>query len=133
MFEARIARGIGVLDRYIPGWRERVDPDRLDMGYGLFDPAAASDEESGCGCVLAQLDADPGTRTIGEYGHRLRLVCAMAGAGDLDRSRWAAKHGFELEAADHPADADPAVAYRQLTAEWRQALIAGPVAGGWSA
>ena len=139
MFEARIACGISVLDRHLPGWRGRVDPDRLDMGFSLFDQAATGDGEWGvCGCVLSQLDADPDTHTLGEYRDQLDVVCAMADPdGRVPDGRWAAEHGFDLETADYPTDADEAVAYRELTAEWHQAMSAGqgadPVVGGWSA
>ncbi len=135
MFEARIARGISVLDRHLPGWRERVDPDRLDMESGLFDPAATGHDERRCGCVLSQLDAD--IHTVGEYRVQLDIVRAMVGPGHPDPDQWAAEHGFALGSADWDDADDAAVAYRQLTAEWRQALTAGqhagPVVGGWSA
>lgn len=139
MFEARIACGIGVLDQHLPGWRERVDPDRLDMGFGLFDPAAIGDGQWGaCGCVLSQLDADPDTHTIGEYRTQLEVVCAMADPnGQVPDDRWATEHGFALEAADYQTQDEAAAAYLQLTVEWRQALTAGQDAGspsgGWSA
>jgi hypothetical protein len=138
MFEARIARGISVLDQHLPGWRERVDPDRLDMERGLFDPAAPVDDERHCGCVLSQLNAASNTNTIGDYYHQLDIVCAMADPdGRVPDDRWAAEHGFDLETADYPTEDDEAGAYRQLTTEWRQALSAGqapsPVVGGWSA
>jgi hypothetical protein len=135
MFEARIARGISVLDQHLPGWRERVDPDRLDMGSGLFDPATTGGGEWGaCGCVLSQLDADPESHTIGEYRDQLDVVCAMADPdGQVPDDRWAAEHGFALAAADYQTEDDDAAAYRQLTAEWRQALTAGPHGWGWSA
>jgi hypothetical protein len=139
MFEARIARGIGVLDRHLPGWRERVDPDRLDMQCGLFDRAATGHDERRCGCVLSQLDADPDSHTTGDYYHQLDVVHSAADAGGRDPDRWAAEHGFDLDVGRYAyaTDADEGAAYRQLTAEWRQALTAGQdagsAAGGWSA
>ncbi len=108
------------------------------MESGLFEPAATGHDERRCGCVLSQLNADPDTNTIGDYYHQLDVVGAMADPdGRVPDDRWAAEHGFDLETADYPTDADEAAAYRQLTAEWHQAMSAGqgadPVVGGWSA
>lgn len=46
--EENVLRGIELLDRQVPGWRDRIDWDRLDMMYGANR------------CILAQL--------FGSYG-----------------------------------------------------------------
>lgn len=43
----RVARGVALLDEHVPDWRDRIDPNRLNM-------------IDGCRCVLGQVfDAGP--------------------------------------------------------------------------
>ena len=51
-FEEQVARGIALLDQKVPGWRDWIDLDRLDMRSVLYEPG------EGCGCILAQLYGD---------------------------------------------------------------------------
>jgi hypothetical protein len=74
MFETEVARGIALLDKRTPGWRERLDPDRL---------AIASCED----CVLGQL-----------YGDYFDGREALHGNMPLvDAFDWAVDHGFTSE------------------------------------
>jgi hypothetical protein len=41
----RVERGAALLDEKSPGWREKVDPETLEMS-------------SGCGCILGQVYGD---------------------------------------------------------------------------
>ena len=79
-FEAEVARGIALLDQKIPGWRQHVDVDRLDMEM-------AERRENACGCILAQL--------YGEYIAGLEAI----GLDDEEDS----PYGFDADAADYPA------------------------------
>ncbi len=79
-FEEEVARGIALLDQKIPGWRQHVDADRLDM-------RVAERRENGC-CILAQL--------YGEYLAGLEVI-GLDGEDD-------SPYGFDdADAADYPA------------------------------
>ena len=52
-----ITEGVALLDKEEPEWYSHVDLDRLDMAQGLFTRGANPSEPSGCGCVIAQIDA----------------------------------------------------------------------------
>ncbi len=47
--KARISAFAAWADKAIPGWRGKIDTDRLDMKTSYFD-------SSSCGCIGAQLD-----------------------------------------------------------------------------
>lgn len=123
-FAAWVAAGAAWLDQHLPGWRERVDPQRLDMSCGIYLRA----DPNQCGCLAAQLDLLASHGNLGSYGN---FVLANAGArapedlaeaeaiylGDAAQ-QWAVEHGLDLPdplGDDHgPWDA--------LTAAWLQAL-----------
>lgn len=42
-YETEVKRGIKLLDRVRPGWRQKIDPLRLDM-------------DRGCDCILGQIE-----------------------------------------------------------------------------
>jgi hypothetical protein len=96
-FEAEVQRGIALLDQKVPGWRKRIDLDRLDMIMGLPD-------STGCGCILTQV--------FGNYWRGLRLLDFDGlDGGDDD-------YGFDV------AGRDANESYHDLTAAWRRALTA---------
>jgi len=101
-FSEQVARGAAVLDAHRPGWRGRIDPDRLDMNKGL---RASTDEG---GCVLAQLNAD------GDYYAEAGRLQGDAEPGPF--RPWARDHGFSLDwgASSHT--------WARLTAAWREVL-----------
>lgn len=75
MFETEIRRGATLLDEKRPGWREKVDPDVLDL-------------DSGGLCVLGQ--------AYGQYdiGHHELTGDPDPGLASLVRHGWAEQHGF---------------------------------------
>lgn len=79
MYEAQIARGAELLDRYVRGdWRSRLNTASLEMG-------SCSD------CVVGQLFGP--TVDGGEYTGALRL---MGAPSDIRlRAIWASDHGFD--------------------------------------
>ena len=110
--EVAVRRGIAWLDDQDPTWRERVDPDRLDMAMGAY----WRDLADNCGCVGAQLDPH------GSYDHFLRTSLPE----EVGPVSWAVEHGFEL-----PFQRDLAVArvaYDALTAAWLRLAFGREVA-----
>lgn len=109
----RIQHGIAWLDDQEPEWRERVDPDELDL-------------QVTCDCILGQVFAEEGERHWSNgYSHTLeRVVGPIVKDHVWDRSSyerrtaWAAAHGFELT----PVDTDRGLNYATLTAEWKRVL-----------
>jgi len=110
----RVAAGVAWLDLHQPGWRERVDLDRLDMSCGTCSPADPSQR----GCVAAQLDI------LGSYNHFVRTNSDAGDPEDLTETEavhaWAVEHGLDLPAAH--GFTDDTEAWAVLTAAWRQAL-----------
>jgi hypothetical protein len=111
---ARVAAGVAWLDLHQPGWRERVDPSRLDMSGGTYLRA----DPGRCGCVAAQLDI------LGSYSHFVLANSGLGGPEELAETQavhaWAVAHGLDLPAAH--GFADDAEAWAALTAAWREAL-----------
>ncbi len=108
------AARVAWLDLHEPGWRERVDPTRLDMRCGTWLPA----DPSRCGCIAAQLD------DLGSYSH---FVLANNSGLDPDPygeteadHAWAVEHGLDLPAVH--GFTDDTEAWAALTATWREAL-----------
>jgi len=101
---ARVQLGAAWLDATHPGWRDRVDVDRLDMG-------------DSCGCVLGQaLQAvDPAAF----YAAVEAAAPAASGVEAYPGERWAIAHGFDsgygLTGGGNAA----------LRAEWARVLQAG--------
>lgn len=92
----RVMRGLALLDEKVPGWRERVDPSRLDM---------TSDSE----CVLGQL--------FGTYPYGCQTL------GIVTRVE-ATRYGFD--ATNHDGfNADDA-GLDALTDAWRAVLAPSP-------
>jgi hypothetical protein len=94
--EARVARGVALLDEKCPDWRTRVNPDTLDM---------ASDFD----CVLGQL--------YGRYSLGWQPLGITSGVQ-------ATRYGFSAEAELY-ADADDAE-LAALTEAWRAVLTTTP-------
>jgi hypothetical protein len=110
--EERTARGVALLDRRRPGWRDRTDPGRLAMQEPQFAPG-------GCGCLLAQ------TSPTGSYWAELD---ALINETDPDGSSglsfeiaWAADHGFNLTQAEFDSPQHNAL-WAALTQAWRAVL-----------
>jgi hypothetical protein len=97
-FETEVQRGIALLDEKVPGWRTKVDLDRLDMALGW-------PSRTGCGCILTQV--------FGSYGDGLQT---------LDFDTW---HSDDDEFGFDVADARSDHRYRELTAAWKRALTPG--------
>jgi hypothetical protein len=91
----RVARGAALLDEREPGWWQRIDLDRLDLG-------------SPCRCVLGQLitDKDPQPPS---------LWIEILGWFGI-RSRSDVSHGFNTYGPGTDAQ------YRHLTAAWRNLI-----------
>jgi hypothetical protein len=81
VFEAHIARGVAVLDFFIPEWRKFIDPDHLDMTGGCIGIDRYQDEFP-CGCVLAQVDKS-GKKDFGVADYTARELFGEWAAGDL--------------------------------------------------
>lgn len=77
----RVVRGAALLDAKQPGWREKVDPETLQM-------------RSECGCVLGQV--------FGEYVDGLLQVFTRK----MDQPQW--RYGFNVQWSPnrHQADFD---------------------------
>jgi hypothetical protein len=102
----RVGRGADRLDRYLPGWGYRIDPDRLDMGCSTGVP-----------CLLCQL--------YGPFNYDNGIVDLGGPTVQPDATAWAVAHGFTLDTlALEDAGHDQAVtaAYAQLTDTWRAEL-----------
>jgi hypothetical protein len=92
-----IAAGAAVLDQHVPGWRDRIDTDTLDL--------------ANChACVLGQL-----------YGNFIRglEVVGPAGTSLTAKTLCAAEHGFYAVGA---GDDDLHQEYQQLTDGWREEI-----------
>lgn len=104
-FEAEVARGIALLDERLPGWRDRIDVDRIDMVWA----SARATRNNRC-CIGAQL-ADP-TDAEDYYD----WASWLSGYDSIDQrdefEEWAYRHGFEAPLGRYPA----------LTDAWKRAL-----------
>lgn len=97
--EARVARGVALLDAFDPGWRARVDVGRLAMSSQTDD-------------VLGQL--------YGSYTRGFRHVLSIQSPGWLFS---AAAHGFTLPPAEQDVELGEAlVRFAALTAAWVAAI-----------
>lgn len=103
----RVARGIDLLDREVPGWLDRIDVDALDVAHPRRCPAA---QATGLGYAHA----------VHVLGLDERTLVSLASA-------W---HGFNAIPVSHTRMR--AWSYvcsvpdelRQLTDEWRRAIVA---------
>lgn len=98
MFEVEIARGAAFLDEKTPGWRERIDLDKLDLGECDV-------------CVLGQLsgtdDRWAWTTVVRNFGLSTRIVH---------------KFGFSVDDSDdlfYDDSGELDELYNQLTQEWK--------------
>lgn len=124
---ARVAAGVAVLDGWDPDWRRLLDPDRLNMAAGWYDPTTASR----CGCVAAQWAyvqrGIPDNEGLFHHGVQL-LADERWDWDEPEKYRWAVDHGLMAEAhlgdVDVDVDDDPAVVeeYALLTRLWREEL-----------
>ena len=102
--EVRVARGAALLDEKLPGWADRIDLDRLDLG-------------SPCRCILGQ------TWDEGRYDDDdpyFMHVRSLFGTYDQQRD---AGLGFNINFGAkllREMDAE----YAELTAEWRRVIEA---------
>jgi hypothetical protein len=87
-----VARGVALLDERVPGWREKINVETLDMGDYCF-------------CVLGQ--------QFGDFGEGLINLDFDLGDGDLAR-----EYGFQ-RLAGHSDDEYQALtdAWREVIAE----------------
>ena len=98
-FETEVQRGIALLDSALPGWRQQIDLDRLNM-------LRAERDRNGCGCIL--------TQAYGSYWDGLvALDFDWYASEDAD-------YGFDVLGTNRP-DSE----YRVLTEAWKRALTTG--------
>lgn len=93
-----ISGGLAFMDQQYPGWRNRVDPKKLDIG-------------DACNCVIAQATGRNYNDVVAELGIRNRAAAEL-GVFVIDDSPGP---GYSPETR---------AAYRQLTAAWRAELQA---------
>lgn len=103
----RASRGAALLDKRQPGWAQRVDVERLNLG-------------SDRGCVLGQLFGDYLTGAEGLSGHPWHSPLFTA---------WATRNGFDAPAATTGRDGGYLTAYRLLTDAWRREVAARQATG----
>lgn len=97
---ARVDRGAAWLDTAFPGWRDRIDADRLDLG-------------DNCDCVLGQLlEAHRGD----EFYDLAADHADEWGSEAYPGERWALDHGFDSGYAFTPGGNGA------LRAEWLRVL-----------
>lgn len=126
-FRPRIARGMEWLDQERPGWLDRIDMARLDVGCP-------------CNCLLGQeFDLElPRNQRIERVNHAWDFLsdgydCGLHYAASLynlasntSAVEWAVQHGFsiepELTSLFYEGDVD--VSYGVLTDQWREAILA---------
>lgn len=115
--EARVARGVALLDERVPGWWERVEVLGLHMG-------------STCRCVLGQVFDKGGKSHLDVSSHGYFLGTKVLNPDAPASSAWAEAHGFDRTEAEYDdayvADdegEDPdTVAYPALQAEWTRVI-----------
>jgi hypothetical protein len=106
--DERVAAGMALLDREVPGWVDRIDLDRLDMAAAGYSLSPGKE----CGCILAQIDATEQPAGIGDYfDGRDRLAL---GVDYWELSDWSIDHGFNASGES----------YRDLTEAWRRVILA---------
>lgn len=100
--EARVARGVALLDEKLPGWDRRIDLDKLDLA-------------SPCNCVLGQTwDEQSDDPDDPYFLHASRLF------GRLDVQEEVA-HGFN---STHVLGVEAVSEMNTLTAEWKCVILA---------
>jgi hypothetical protein len=125
--EAAAAAGARMLDERLPGWRDHVDPARLDQA----DPTYFPDLSDCTGCVMAQLDAwqtpDP-TRVAGRFADGLDRLLGEA-MPYPERVAFAVEFGFRIPDDRHFGVGEVPQAealYVRLTEAWRRQLQERP-------
>lgn len=109
-YEAEVQRGITLLDEKTPGWRSRIDLDRLDMLWA--SPATTAHGRGRC-CIGAQLADTTDGETYYEWAEQLS---GYYRSDEYDKFKeWAYTHGFAAQFGT----------YDELTAAWRRALGGG--------
>ena len=94
----RAAGGARFLDEVDPGWHQRVDPDLLDMSVAWIE------FDSGCGCVLAQLDGKHFQGGLRQYNIQFETSTGL---------------GFTFETPDF----DYTSQWEKLTDAWRTEIL----------
>ena len=92
----RIARGMRWLDKYYPGWQNRVRLSTLDM-------AVAMEGTSSAACLLQQIIPGGYESAYRAYGHD-----------------WCVRHGFTLKRGKSE------IVWENFTAQWTIAIIEHP-------
>lgn len=101
-FRAQVDRGVALLDREQPGWRDDVDPTKLDMS-------------STCGCILGQV-FDRGPFAV-HSGYIEGLTELNIWSAD-----YAAEYGFSLVIPRGTNEWSWLDAWSHLRAEWLRRL-----------
>jgi hypothetical protein len=99
-YEARVAKGIALLDEKIPDWVDRIDLDTLDIGNGNH-------------CVTAQLSS------VGDWIPGMQMLGLEA--GDHHTGSYT-EHGFNTESFYDVADYKPWEARDTLTEIWKRRI-----------
>ncbi len=111
--DERVNNGIALLDEVEPGWRNKIDLDRLDMNWATPDAERPRNKE--CCCVGGQLATDA---DVDYYGWSERISGLNQDGYQHEQWRaWVVAHGFET------ADAED---WDELTAAWKRALTVEP-------
>lgn len=103
-YEARVAKGIALLDAKMPGWPFKIDLDRLDIGNGDV-------------CMTAQLSG------VNQWAEGMMMLGLTQ--GPLNNGTYTL-HGFNVETDMAVTDAsyDPQDGINALNAIWRREILA---------
>jgi hypothetical protein len=115
--EQAAAQGAALLDRLEPGWREMVDPERLDMSDGTYEGKDWCTACVGAQLRYAQLVAAGTDDPTGEYTEFL----AMVFPGLYDVGYWPGREFTEHYGFAIPEESDDRlVLWEDLTIAWQR-------------
>src|SRR5690348_4407799 len=115
MARPEVLHGCLLLDATTPGWHNRVNIARLDLGS---DRNCMLGQTHGFYCygVLALTDTPVPTTLLGDLWILVRMLCPFSRL-----SRWAAAHGFLADGAKRDA----------LTREWTAVILERRAMDAW--
>lgn len=102
-YEARVAKGIALLDQKVPGWPDRIDLEQLSISSGTH-------------CVTAQVSG------VFNYTVGMRMLDLEEG---LCNTGSYTQHGFQVEDSDAPGmpeDYYTVEGYTTLNAIWKREI-----------
>lgn len=104
-YEARVAKGIALLDEKVPGWADKIDLEKLAISSGTH-------------CVTAQVS--------GKH-HYLNGMYMLGLSEGTDNTGSYTQHGFQVEDLDAPGmpeGYDTAEGYAALDLIWQREIAA---------